>query len=68
MRLPKEFRFEGTEVKVRREGEKVILEPLNPALFDYAAWRAKMDAYLDIPFPYLPDDPPVEPDKTISFD
>jgi hypothetical protein len=41
---------------------------LNPALFDYAAWRAKMDAYLDIPFPYLPDDPPVEPDKTISFD
>lgn len=27
VRLPKEFRFKGTEVKIRREGEKVILEP-----------------------------------------
>ena len=28
VRLPKEFRFEGTEVKIRKEGEKVILEPI----------------------------------------
>ena len=27
VRLPKEFRFKGTEVKIRKEGEKVILEP-----------------------------------------
>ena len=27
VRLPKEFRFEGSEVSIRREGEKVILEP-----------------------------------------
>ena len=27
VRLPKEFRFEGGEVRIRREGEKVILEP-----------------------------------------
>jgi virulence-associated protein VagC len=26
-RLPKEFRFKGTEVKIRKEGRKVILEP-----------------------------------------
>ncbi|MCA0401984.1 MAG: type II toxin-antitoxin system VapB family antitoxin [Proteobacteria bacterium] len=28
VRLPKEFRFEGTEVRVTRVGEKVILEPM----------------------------------------
>ncbi len=27
VRLPKAFRFEGTEVSIRREGQKVILEP-----------------------------------------
>lgn len=27
VRLPKEFRFKGTEVKIRKEGNKVILEP-----------------------------------------
>lgn len=28
VRLPKEFRFEGTEVRVTRVGERVILEPM----------------------------------------
>lgn len=28
VRLPKEFRFEGDEVSVRREGDAVILEPI----------------------------------------
>lgn len=28
VRLPKAFRMEGTEVRIRREGRKVILEPL----------------------------------------
>ena len=28
VRLPKEFRFEGTEVRVSKVGNKVILEPL----------------------------------------
>jgi virulence-associated protein VagC len=27
VRLPKEFRFKGKEVKIRKEGRKVILEP-----------------------------------------
>lgn len=27
VRLPKEFRFEGTEVRIRREGRRVILTP-----------------------------------------
>jgi len=28
VRLPKEFRFEGNEVLIRREGRSVILEPV----------------------------------------
>jgi antitoxin VapB len=28
VRLPREFRFQGDEVTVRREGEAVILEPV----------------------------------------
>ena len=28
VRLPKAFRFEGSEVSIRREGDKVILEPV----------------------------------------
>jgi antitoxin VapB len=28
VRLPKEFRFEGKEVTIRKEGDAVILEPL----------------------------------------
>lgn len=29
VRLPKDFRLPGQEVKISREGNKVILEPLN---------------------------------------
>ena len=28
VRLPKEFRFEGEEVSIRRDGDAVILEPV----------------------------------------
>lgn len=28
VRLPKEFRFEGTEVRIRRTGSGVLLEPV----------------------------------------
>ena len=28
VRLPKEFRFEGEEVRIRRQGDAVILEPV----------------------------------------
>ena len=30
MRLPKEFRFEGREVRVTKVGDRVILEPMDP--------------------------------------
>jgi antitoxin VapB len=31
VRLPKQFRFEATEVEISREGERVILKPVAPA-------------------------------------
>jgi antitoxin VapB len=49
VRLPKEFRLPGTEVRVRRVGRGVLLEPID-APFDVKAWFAKLDEYLDVPF------------------
>jgi antitoxin VapB len=48
VRLPKEFRLPGTEVRVRRVG-RVLLEPLDVP-FDVKAWFSKLDEYLDEPF------------------
>ena len=50
VRLPKEFRFEGTEVRVSKVGDKVILEPLKKPPFDAEVWRAMLSEYGDIPF------------------
>jgi len=44
VRLPKEFRLPGKEVLVSRDGDKVILEPIEKPPFDVKAWRAKLDA------------------------
>jgi antitoxin VapB len=68
VRLPKEFRFEGNEVRVSRSGDKVILEPLEKPVFDVKAWRARLDSYLDSPFPELGEEAPISADDTISFD
>lgn len=56
MRLPQEFRFEGDEVTVRREGEAVILEPVErrqwpPGFFEHLRARAPLFADLDVPTP-----------------
>ena len=37
VRLPKEFRFEGKEVHVRRVGEDVVLSPRPPATWEALA-------------------------------
>lgn len=39
VRLPKEFRFEGSEVSVRREGQAVVLEPLKRSAWPAGYWR-----------------------------
>ncbi|MBX9748464.1 MAG: type II toxin-antitoxin system VapB family antitoxin [Roseococcus sp.] len=43
VRLPKEFRFEGEAVRIRRQGNAVILEPVSP---DWA-WLDGLSGALD---------------------
>ncbi len=38
VRLPKEFRFEGTEVRISKQGEKVILEPVSRSKWSDGLW------------------------------
>jgi antitoxin VapB len=38
VRLPKAFRFKGEAVKIRKEGDKVILEPLLEACWPQGFW------------------------------
>ncbi len=38
VRLPKEFRFDGAEVAIRRQGRAVVLEPIEPVVKDEWAW------------------------------
>jgi antitoxin VapB len=40
VRLPQEFRFKGTEVRVTRHGRGVLLEPVAPTVDD---WFAELD-------------------------
>ena len=47
VRLPKEFRFEGDRVRVRRVGEGVLLEPV---ISDIDKWFAELDRFKDEPF------------------
>ena len=70
VRLPKEFRFEGTEVRVSRVGDKVILEPMEKAPFDVEAWRAELVAAGARAFlpEGLPEDEPAARDDEVSFD
>ncbi len=70
VRLPKEYRFEGTEVRVSKVGDKVILEPLHSVPFDVDAMWAKLDALgaRDFLPDGLPDDPPLNSEDDISFD
>lgn len=55
VRLPKEFRFEGTHVYVRKEGDRVILSPVDER------WERFLAAYGSIPdFPDREQGPPQE--------
>ena len=55
VRLPKEFRFEGEEVSIRREGRRVILEPLRRRGWPKGYWqswgRASRDLQVSEPLP-----------------
>ena len=70
VRLPKEFRLPGKEVRVSKVGDKVILEPLEKAPFDIEAWRAELTAAGAGEFlpDGLPEDELPARDDDISFD
>jgi antitoxin VapB len=39
VRLPKEYRFEGDEVKIYKSGNRVILEPIEKEEWPEGFWR-----------------------------
>lgn len=47
VRLPKEFRFEGDRVRIRKVAQGVLLEPLVP---DTAQWLQELDKFNSEPF------------------
>ncbi|MBV9880342.1 MAG: AbrB/MazE/SpoVT family DNA-binding domain-containing protein [Gemmatirosa sp.] len=47
VRLPREFRLPGNEVRVRRVGNAVLLEP---TVFDVDAWLAELGRFAAEPF------------------
>mgnify|MGYP001034773950 CR=1 FL=1 len=52
VRLPKAFRFSGSEVKIRKEGNKVILEPLEKSEWPSGFWDVfSPDADFEVPTP-----------------
>ena len=60
IRIPREFEFEGTEVIVRKEGARLIIEPLlkkHPLLVLLESLEP-----LDESFPEIEDLPPVDRD------
>jgi antitoxin VapB len=48
VRLPREFRFEGDRVRIRRVGQAVLLEPLTP---DPEELFRRLDELNSEPFP-----------------
>lgn len=46
VRLPREFRFAGTQVRVTRQGRGVLLEPLAPTVDE---WFLELDRFADEP-------------------
>jgi antitoxin VapB len=69
VRLPKEFRLPGKEVRVRKIGNGVLLEPIEKK-FDVKEWRAKLDALgaKDFLPEGRPEQPPMPDDDETSFD
>ena len=60
VRLPKEFRLPGTEVRISRDGNKVILEPIDLKT-DIDAWFAEMDRLREQYGDFLPEGRPEQP-------
>ena len=60
VRLPREFRFEGDRVRIRRVGQGVLLEPI---IQDPKEWFRKLDELNSEPFPARDEQPPPQERK-----
>lgn len=47
VRLPREFRFDGDEVRIKQVGDGVLLEPV---ISDTRKWFAELDSFKAKPF------------------
>jgi antitoxin VapB len=69
VRLPKAFRLPGSEVRVRRVGRGVLLEPIETTEEDVRQLLAALDGFRSIPFM---DDgrrqPPMPPPDDVALD
>jgi antitoxin VapB len=62
VRLPKEFRFDGTEVRITRIGDRLILEPLATSPVPWTS----IDATGDREFmPHGRDQPAYAPERAV---
>lgn len=59
VRIPKQYRFAGTEVKVSRDGDEVLLEPVDKP-FDVVKWREELRSFGSEEF--LPEGAPTDGD------
>lgn len=60
VRLPKEFRFDGVEVEIRRDGDEVILAPVRKRAWPRGYWERVQARAKNIaiePLPPLPAGP-----------
>ena len=67
VRLPKEFRLPGKEVRVSRMGKGVLLEPIETDI-DIRQWFAELDALREIAGEFMPEgrqQPPMPPPEDI---
>ncbi len=62
VRLPREFRFEGDRVRIRRVAEGVLLEPVGT---DPARWFDELDQFSSEPFLPKGRSQPVTPKREI---
>ena len=65
VRLPKAFRFDGGEVRIRKDGDKVILEPMRT---DWTSVWHTMDQLAEAAGEEFPDRPPQLSGRDVSFD
>lgn len=70
VRLPKEFRLPGKEVRVRHFGRGVLLEPMERDVEDIEAIFAELDRLgaRDFLPEGRPEQPPMPPGDDVSFD